>query len=129
MSLAALLLFSVSSFAYVTLTPSSHTVNVGEELYLNVPSATVGYIDKAVWACSNSNIAFVQKDDAGAIVKAHAYFSGAAIVELVCVEKYIWVFVRYLREGFTLTSGVISPSITPCALSKAFIFSLIKTKM
>lgn len=88
-SLAALLLFSVSSFAYVTLTPSSYTVNVGEELYLNVPSATVGYIDKAVWACSNSNIAFVQKDDAGAIVKANAYFSGAAIVELVCVEKYV----------------------------------------
>lgn len=86
--LSALFVFNIPTYAYVTLAPTSHVLNVGEQLFLSTPNATHGYIDHAVWACSNANISFVQKDAAGAIIVSNNYFSGTAIVELVCVEKY-----------------------------------------
>lgn len=84
-----LLAFCKASFAYITLSPSSYIVNVGEEKYLAVPDVSQGYIDNAVWACSNANVTFVEKSAAGAIIKVNKYFSGTAIIELVCVEKYV----------------------------------------
>ena len=83
-----MLLMSQMAFAYVTLPSTQYTVGIGETKFLSVPSANRGYIDKAVWACSNPNISFVKKDDAGAQIQVVKSFSGTAIVELVCVEKY-----------------------------------------
>ena len=34
----------------------SYTVKVGETVTLNVPSVSLGYVDKAIWACSNPAI-------------------------------------------------------------------------
>lgn len=83
-----MLLISQMAFAYVTLPSTQYTVGVGETKFLSVPSANRGYIDKAVWACSNPNITFIKKDNAGAQIQVVKSFSGTAIVELVCVEKY-----------------------------------------
>ncbi len=87
--LSALFIFNISTYAYVTLSPTSHVLKVGEQLFLSTPDASYGYIDHAVWACSNANISFVKKDAAGAIIVSNNYFNGTAIVELVCVEKYV----------------------------------------
>lgn len=84
-----MLTYSIVASAYITLAPSQVSVNVGEQEFLSVPDVYQGYIDHAVWACSNPNVRFVQKDSAGAIIEVSAHFSGIAIVELVCVEKYV----------------------------------------
>ena len=85
---AIMLMVGQTASAYVTLSPEQYTVGVGETKYLSVPSSSRGYIGKAVWACSNSAISFLQKDNSGAQIKVTRSFSGVAIVELVCVETY-----------------------------------------
>ena len=114
--LSALITFSISSFAYVTLAPESHTVKVGEPLYLATPEVSRGYIDNAVWACANPNVVFIEKDAAGAIIQVNRHFSGMAVVELVCVEKYAdekgyTRAVTYYKE-FRITCSGTSPGGT-----------------
>jgi len=87
---AALLCTSIPSHAYITLTPSSYTAKVGETIDLPVPNAQAGgYIDHAVWACSNPNIHFITKDEFGATIEILQGFEGVAVVQLICVEKYL----------------------------------------
>lgn len=83
-----MLMISQMTFAYVTLPSTQYSIKIGETKFLSVPSATRGYIDKAIWTCSNPNIKFIKKDNAGAQVKITSSFSGTTIIELVCVEKY-----------------------------------------
>ena len=77
------------AYAYVTLPSTSYSLEVGVDKYLSVPDVSYGYIDHVVWACSNSAIAFKEKDASGAIIQITTRFSGTAIIELVATEKYI----------------------------------------
>ena len=67
----------------------TYNIEIGETLQLNVPSVPLGYVDKAIWACSNSAITFINKSEISATIKATKNFDGYAIVELVYVEKYL----------------------------------------
>lgn len=67
----------------------TYNIEIGETLQLNVPSVPLGYVDKAIWACSNSAITFINKSEISAMIKATKNFDGYAIVELVYVEKYL----------------------------------------
>lgn len=67
----------------------SYSIGVGEMLTLNVPSVSIGYVDKAIWACSNPAISFVSKSSQYAKITALKSFEGYATVELVYVEKYV----------------------------------------
>ncbi len=64
---------------------------VGEEdaSTLKVPSVSPGYVDKAIWTCSNSSIIFVDKSTTSATVKATRPFDGTATIELLYVQKYV----------------------------------------
>lgn len=81
--------FQDKIYAYITVASSSYSLDVGVDKYLSVPNAYDGYIDHAVWACSNSAISFKEKDAAGAIIQITRAFSGTAIVELLATEKYL----------------------------------------
>ncbi len=89
--LTIIIVFGVQevSYAYVTLPSTSYSLEVGVDKYLSVPDVYYGYIDHAVWTCSNSAIAFKEKDASGAIIQITTKFSGTAIIELVATEKYI----------------------------------------
>lgn len=67
----------------------TYNIEVGETLQLNVPSVPVGYVDKAIWACSNPAIIFISKSEIRATIKATKNFDGYAIIELVYVERYV----------------------------------------
>lgn len=67
----------------------TYNVKIGETLQLNVPAVPLGYVDKAIWACSNPAITFINKSEISATIKATNNFDGYAIVELVYVEKYL----------------------------------------
>lgn len=67
----------------------SYSIEVGETLTLNVPTVSLGYVDKAIWACSNSAISFASKSTLSAKITALKTFEGYATVELVYVEKYV----------------------------------------
>ena len=69
----------------------AQSVYVGENetVSLNVPNVSPGYVDKAIWACSNSAIAFVEKSTTSATIKAIKPFEDYATIELVYVQKYI----------------------------------------
>lgn len=67
----------------------TYNIEVGETLQLNVPPVPLGYVDKAIWACSNPAITFINKSEISAMIKATKNFDGYAIVELVYVEKYV----------------------------------------
>lgn len=67
----------------------SYSIEVGETLTLNVPTVSLGYVDKAIWVCSNSAISFVSKSTHSAKITALKMFEGYATVELVYVEKYV----------------------------------------
>lgn len=69
----------------------AQTVYVGENetVSLNVPNVSPGYVDKAIWACSNSAIAFVEKSTTSATIKAIKPFENYATIELLYVQKYI----------------------------------------
>lgn len=56
-----MLMISQMTFAYVTLPSTQYSIKIGETKFLSVPSATRGYIDKAIWTCSNPNIKFIKK--------------------------------------------------------------------
>ena len=75
--------------AYITVTPTSYSLEVGIDQYLSVPDVLDGYIDHAVWACNKSEILFKEKDAAGAIIQINRPFNGTAIVELIAIEKYL----------------------------------------
>ena len=45
-------------------------VGENENVSLNVPNVSPGYVDKAIWAYCNSAIAFVEKSTASATIKA-----------------------------------------------------------
>lgn len=68
---------------------ASYRVAVGETLTLDVPSVSIGYVDKAIWACANPAVEFVSKSTVSATVRVTASFEGYAVVELVYVEKYV----------------------------------------
>ena len=80
-----LILFPFAGKAY----SQTYSIGVGETLTLNVPSVSLGYVDKAIWACSNPAISFISKSTQSAKVTALASFEGYATVELVYVEKYV----------------------------------------
>ncbi len=67
----------------------TYEIGVGETLQLDVPSVPSGYVDKAVWACSNPAITFLSKSEISATIKAVNDFDGYAVVELVYVERYV----------------------------------------
>lgn len=73
----------------------TYSVAVGETITLDVPSVSIGYVDKAIWACPNPSIKFVEKSTFSATIKVVAAFEGHATVELVYVEKY------YNNKGHT----------------------------
>lgn len=80
-----LMAFSLVASAY----GQTYSVGVGETATLNVPSVSLGYVDKAIWACSNSAISFVSKSTSSATIKVMKDFEGYAKVELVYVAKYV----------------------------------------
>lgn len=69
----------------------AQSVYVGENetVSLSVPNVSPGYVDKAIWACSNSAIAFVNKSTTSATIKAVKSFDDYATVELLYVQKYV----------------------------------------
>lgn len=69
----------------------AQSVYVGENetVSLSVPNVSPGYVDKAIWACSNSAIAFVDKSTTSATIKAVKSFDEYATVELLYVQKYV----------------------------------------
>lgn len=81
--------FQEKIHAYITVASTSYSLEVGVDKYLSVPNAYDGYIDHAVWACSNSAISFKEKDAAGAIIQITRAYSGTAIIELLATEKYL----------------------------------------
>jgi len=81
--------FQEKIHAYITVPSTSYSLEVGVDKYLSVPDAYDGYIDHAVWACSNSAIYFKEKDAAGAIINITRAYSGTAIIELLATEKYL----------------------------------------
>lgn len=82
----------ISSFntanAYITVPSTSYTLEVGVDQFLSVPDPYYGYIDHAVWACLKPEIEFIEKDEAGAIIKITNAFSGSAVVEVLATERY-----------------------------------------
>lgn len=80
-----LILFHIVGKAY----SQTYSIGVGETLTLNVPSVSLGYVNKAIWACSNPSISFVSKSTQSAKVTALTSFEGYATVELLYVEKYV----------------------------------------
>ena len=64
-------------------------VGEGENVSLKVPSVSPGYVSKAIWACSNPAITFVDKSTNYATIKAVKPFENYATVELLYVQKYI----------------------------------------
>lgn len=84
------LIFMLMAFSFVGRAYcQSYSIEVGETLTLNVPSVSTGYVDKAIWACSNSAISFVSKSNQNAVITALQPFEGYATIELVYVEKYV----------------------------------------
>lgn len=67
----------------------TYSIEVGETLTLDVPSVSMGYVDKAIWACSNSAISFISKSELSAKITALQPFTGYATVELIYVERYV----------------------------------------
>lgn len=66
----------------------TYSLKVGETQRLNVPSVYLGYVDKAIWACSNPAIQFVSKSSISAEITVLKPFDGYATIELLYVEKY-----------------------------------------
>lgn len=113
-------------YAIIDLPSTSYALNVGVDKYLPVPDAYYGYIDNAVWACSQSEITFKQKDAAGAIIQITRKFSGTAIVEVLATEKYYdskgytrseTYYKQYLITCTGGSSGEVSEIILPTTIS------------
>ncbi len=95
-------------YAIIDLPSTSYELSVGVDKYLPVPDAYYGYIDHAVWACSQSGITFKQKDAAGAIIQITRKFSGTAIVEVLATEKY------YDSLGYTRSETYYKQYLITC---------------
>lgn len=101
----------------------TYSLNVGDTQYLAVPSVSIGYVSKAVWACSNSSIQFVEKSEIGATVKVVSSFSGTATVELVYVQTYIGTYsgrteaVTHTKNFYIQCSGGSSGGVVPTSVS------------
>ena len=69
----------------------AQSVYIGENetMVLNVPNVSHGYVDKAIWACSNPAIIFVDKSTTSATIKVVKPFENYETVELLYVQKYI----------------------------------------
>ena len=67
---------------------NTYSVEVGKTLTLDVPPAR-GAIDKAIWACSNPAISFVNKSSVSATIEVTKSFEGHATIELVYVERTV----------------------------------------
>lgn len=67
----------------------NYKVKVGETLRITVPDVSLGYVDKAIWACNNPAISFIEKSELSATIKVISAFAGYATIELVYVEKYV----------------------------------------
>lgn len=67
----------------------TYSLEIGETLQLNVPSVPLGYVDKAIWACSNPAITFINKSEISATIKITKNFDEYAIIELVYVARYV----------------------------------------
>jgi len=86
----------------------TYSVGVGETIRLEVPSVSTGYVDKAIWACSNSAISFVSKSESSATIKVVNAFDGYATIELVYVQKYV------NSKGFTLANTYYKEYYVSC---------------
>lgn len=95
MKLKKFLILMFCLFSAYTIYAGTYNLNVGETIELNVPSVSMGYVDKAIWGCSNPAISFLSKSDASAVIKVVSAFDGYATIELVYVEKYVD------KKGFT----------------------------
>ncbi len=102
----------------------NYTINVGQYLNLEVPSVSLGYVDKAIWGCTNPAISFISKSDFSATITALNAFSGYATIELIYIERYIdnkgHTRANTYRKNFYV-SCIESPSggestITPTAI-------------
>lgn len=108
--------FQENVHAYITVASTSYSLEVGIDKYLSVPNAYDGYIDHAVWACSNSAISFKEKDAAGAIIQITRAYSETAIIELLATEKYLDSYGRtrgrtyYKQYLITCIGGGSGPS-------------------
>lgn len=91
----------------------TYLLDVGEEQYLSVPDAPIGYVDHTIWACDNPNIIFVQKDNIGATIKVLSFFDQAATIELLYVVKY------YTNDGKTRQLTNIKNYIVQCKGTEA----------
>ena len=69
----------------------AQSVYIGENetVSLSVPNVSPGYVDKAIWACSNPAITFIDKSTTSATIKAVKPFENYATIELLYVQKYI----------------------------------------
>ena len=81
---------------------TTYSGTVGETIYLPTPNVSMGYIDKAVWACSSPCISFVSKSESGAEIKIVKAFAGIVQVELVYVQT--WVTTDGKRQQNTYTT-------------------------
>lgn len=77
------------TYAYITVASSTVKISPGEEFTIFVPDVPVGYVDKALWSCSNPLLQFITKDDVSATVRALPQFSGSDVIELYYTEKYV----------------------------------------
>ena len=86
----AILLCNINKmYGYITVPSTTYSLEVGIDKYLSVPNACYGYIEHAVWSCSNPEIVFKEKSESGAIIQISDAFMGTAMVEVVATEKYL----------------------------------------
>lgn len=99
----------------------TYLLDIGVEQFIPVPDVSIGYVDKAIWACESQNITFIKKDEAGAIIKINSYFDDAVTIELLYVVKYLtnkgqtrqYTGIRY----FNIQCKGSAPSIVPSGLN------------
>lgn len=86
----AILLCNINKmYGYITVPSTTYSLEVGIDKYLSVPNACYGYIEHAVWSCSNLEIVFKEKSESGAIIQISDAFMGTAMVEVIATEKYL----------------------------------------
>ena len=60
----AILLCNINKmYGYITVPSTTYSLEVGIDKYLSVPNACYGYIEHAVWSCSNPEIVFKEKSE------------------------------------------------------------------
>ena len=69
----------------------AQSVYIGENetVSLSVPNVSPGYVDKAIWACSNPAITFIDKSTTSATIKAVKPFENYATIELLYVQTLL----------------------------------------